>query len=362
MATITFSGLSKRFGDVTAVHPLDLEIADGALTVLVGPSGCGKTTCLRMIAGLEEATDGDVFIDDRNVTRLAPKDRNVSMVFQNFALYPHLSVGRNIGFPLEATRTPHTEAQRRIQEAAALVGLDHLLDRRPKALSGGQQQRVAIARAMVRKPAVFLLDEPLSNLDAKLRVETRKELLRLQRRLAATMVYVTHDQEEAMILADDLVVMRDGRVLQRGRPYDVYHSPANEFVARFIGSPEINLWHGEAHDGRFVADNLSLDLPQAAEGPVTLGVRPDDVRRRGVLPPERETAPFTATVEVIELRGATAVLSLDLCGQEVRAVIGESELEDIQEGDQLDLACDARRLHLFDQQSGIRVEERARTS
>lgn len=361
MATITFSALSKRFGDVVAVHPLDLEIADGALTVLVGPSGCGKTTCLRMIAGLEEATDGDVFIDDRNVTRLAPKDRNVSMVFQNFALYPHLSVGRNIGFPLEATRTPKPEAQRRTEEAAALVGLDHLLDRRPKALSGGQQQRVAIARAMVRQPAVFLLDEPLSNLDAKLRVETRKELLRLQRRLAATMVYVTHDQEEAMILADDLVVMRDGRVMQRGRPYDVYHYPANEFVARFIGSPEINLWHGEVHDGRFVADDFELDLPGVPDGPLMLGVRPDDIRREGVLPAERETALFTATVEVVELRGATAVLSLDLNGHEVRVVIGESELEDIEEGNQFDFACDARRLHLFDHRSGTRLGEHART-
>jgi multiple sugar transport system ATP-binding protein len=355
MATITLEQITKRFGDEVAVHPLDLEIDDGTLTVLVGPSGCGKTTTLRMLAGLETATAGTIRIDGRAVTDLEPKDRDVAMVFQNYALYPHLNVRRNIGFALEARGLPRDETRTKVSTAAKMLGIEHLLDRRPGALSGGQQQRVAIARAIVREPAVFLFDEPLSNLDAKLRVETRTELLRLQRQLNATMVYVTHDQEEAMILADSLIVMHQGRVQQRGRPADIYRKPANEFVARFIGSPEINLIDGEVRDGTFHSDLVSFPSPIDRPGPVRLGIRPDDLRRPSDLPEQHGIGRISAYIEVIEMVGSAAVVYLTAQGREVRAVVSESQMDDLNEGDQLEVTLDRRRLHLFDPNTGERL-------
>jgi len=355
MAEITLHQVGKRFGDDVAVHPLELTITDGSFTVLVGPSGCGKTTTLRMLAGLETASTGAIHIGGREVTSLDPKDRNVAMVFQNFALYPHLDVERNIGFGLEARRVPRAEIRRKVEEAAKLLDMEGLLRRRPGALSGGQQQRVAIARAIVREPDVFLFDEPLSNLDAKLRVETRTELLRLQRQLTATMVYVTHDQEEAMILADELIVMNQGRVQQAGSPTDVYRRPSNEFVARFIGSPEINMLDGQVKDGRFTSDLTALPLPGVRDGPVRLGVRPDDVRRPDGLTSEHAVGHLRAYVEVIEILGASAVVYLQAHGRELRAVVGEGQVDDLEEGQQIEIAFDRRRLHAFDPATGERL-------
>jgi multiple sugar transport system ATP-binding protein len=355
MATITLEQITKSFGDEVAVHPLDLEIDDGSLTVLVGPSGCGKTTTLRMLAGLETATAGTIRIGERIVTDLEPKDRNVAMVFQNYALYPHLNVRRNIGFALEARRLPRDTVRNKVEGAARMLGIEHLLERKPGALSGGQQQRVAIARAIVREPSAFLFDEPLSNLDAKLRVETRTELLRLQRQLNATMVYVTHDQEEAMILADSLIVMHQGRVQQRGRPSDIYRQPVNEFVARFVGSPEINLIDGEIRDGTFHSELVSFPSTAARPGPARLGIRPDDLRRPNELPEQHSVGRITARIEVIEMIGSAAIVYLAVEGGELRAVVSESQIDDLHEGDRLEVALDRRRIHLFDPASGERI-------
>jgi multiple sugar transport system ATP-binding protein len=355
MATIALEQISKSFGDEVAVHPLDLEIEDGSFAVLVGPSGCGKTTTLRMLAGLEQVSGGIIKIDGRPVTQLEPKDRNVAMVFQNYALYPHLDVRRNIGFALEARRLPRDVVAAKVDQAARLLAIEHLLDRKPGALSGGQQQRVAIARAIVREPSVFLFDEPLSNLDAKLRVETRTELLRLQRQLNATMVYVTHDQEEAMILADSLIVMHQGRVQQRGRPSEIYRKPVNEFVARFIGSPEINLIDGALDQGRFESTLVSIDCDVAGHGPVRLGIRPDDLRRTSEIPPEHAVGHLTARIDVIEMIGSAAVIYLDVHGRELRAVVSESQMDDLHEDEELEVAIDRRRIHLFDRDSGQRI-------
>ena len=245
MATVRFSGVNKSYGSNPVVSDLNLELPDGSFTVLVGPSGCGKSTSLRMLAGLESVTSGTITIGDRDVTHLQPRDRDVAMVFQNYALYPHLTVRENIAFPLRASKTPRSDALKRADEVAESLGLGKFLGRKPKDLSGGQQQRVAIGRAIIREPSVFLFDEPLSNLDAKLRVETRTELLQIQRRLGIASVYVTHDQEEAMTLSDRMVVMRDGRTAQQGTPLQVYNKPDDTFVAAFVGSPKMNLVDGQ---------------------------------------------------------------------------------------------------------------------
>lgn len=355
MADITLRGLTKRYGTVPAVQPLDLSIPDGSFVVLVGPSGCGKTTTLRMLAGLETPTDGEVWIGPDNVTTLDPKDRNVAMVFQNYALYPHLTVAENIGFALAARKRPKKEIESRVLETARMLDIEALLDRKPKALSGGQQQRVAIARATIRQPAVFLFDEPLSNLDAKLRVRTRTELLRLQRSLGATMVYVTHDQEEAMILADILVVMNEGRVVQQGKPQEVFRTPANEFVARFIGSPEINLLDGTVSDGAFVGSGLRITIGGAIDGPVRLGIRPDDIRLVREVPDAYAAGRFEASIDVIETIGSSAILYLDHDGIEIRATVTEGDVDGLGERDRIQMAVDGRRLSLFDPATGDRL-------
>ena len=290
MARVTLQNVAKSFGGDRgpwAVQDFSLDIADGELVVFVGPSGCGKSTTLRMLAGLDDVTFGKILIDGRDVTALPPKDRNIAMVFQNYALYPQKTVFENMAFGLRVRRTPQQEIDRRVRSAASSLGLEALLERKPRQLSGGQMQRVALGRALVRDPDVFLLDEPLSNLDAKLRVRTREEIATLHARLGATMIFVTHDQVEAMTLGDRIVIMRDGFIQQAGSPLDLYDRPANAFVATFIGSPEMNLIDGGLmRDGGALvmrSGGLSVNLPaqsfSGAERDVTLGIRPEHIER-----------------------------------------------------------------------------------
>ena len=299
MADLALTRLTKSFGSVEVLRPMDLRIEDGELAVFVGPSGCGKSTLLRTIAGLEDATSGEIRIDGRLVNETDSAERGLAMVFQNYALYPHMSVFENMAFGLQIARTPKDEVRRRVGEAAAILKIDHLLDRRPKTLSGGQRQRVAIGRAIVRQPKIFLFDEPLSNLDAELRVQMRIELARLHAQLGATMIYVTHDQVEAMTLADKIVVLREGAIEQVGSPLDLYNAPANRFVAGFIGSPAMNFLDAVVErPGRSGALRLAggmplamrLDEGLAAGEAVSLGLRPEhldlDAEGRGSLPAE----------------------------------------------------------------------------
>jgi multiple sugar transport system ATP-binding protein len=352
MATVRFSGVNKSYGTTTVVSDLNLELPDGSFTVLVGPSGCGKSTSLRMLAGLDTVTSGTITIGDRDVTHLQPRDRDIAMVFQNYALYPHLTVRENIAFPLRASKTPRAEAHARADEVADSLGLGKLLARKPKDLSGGQQQRVAIGRAIIREPSVFLFDEPLSNLDAKLRVETRTELLQIQRRLGITSVYVTHDQEEAMTLSDRMIVMRDGRTAQAGTPLEVYATPTDTFVASFVGSPKMNLFDGECGDGGFTLPNgftLAVD-DMPATGKVTLGVRPDDL-----IPTPTPDGEGAARVRLIELLGPRAIVTIDARGTEITSVVEASRLSGITEGTAVSLSARPGAVHAFDPQSGQRL-------
>lgn len=268
MATIALRNLVKSYGKADVIHGINLDIADGEFVVFVGPSGCGKSTTLRMIAGLEEVSGGEILIGDRVVNELDPKRRNIAMVFQNYAIYPHMTVRQNIAFGLYTSTLSKTEKDTRVNEAAQMLGLEPLLDRRPSALSGGQRQRVAMGRAMVRNPVAFLFDEPLSNLDAQLRAQMRIEIKRLHQRLGTTIAYVTHDQVEAMTMADRIVVMKDGHILQAGTPMEIYERPVDVFTARFIGSPSMNLLAGQESGGKFVP---------GAGGPVRIGIRPHDL-------------------------------------------------------------------------------------
>jgi multiple sugar transport system ATP-binding protein len=357
MAEVDLKDVTKRYGGVEAVSGINLRIPDGKFVVLVGPSGCGKTTTLRMIAGLEEVAEGSIHLDERDVTDLEPKDRDVAMVFQNYALYPHMSIYDNIAFGLRARKVPKADMDERVRRAAAMLGIEHLLKRKPRALSGGQQQRVAIGRAMVREPAAFLFDEPLSNLDAKLRVEMRDELLRVHKRLGTTVVYVTHDQEEAMTLSDIMVVMRDGEIVQLGTPYEVYSRPEHEFVGRFVGSPEMNVLEGTAERGLFRSKNVSVPVPEWLSGPVKLGVRPEDVHLRGELPADQESEPVEAQVELIELLGARAIVSLLAKEHKLKALVEARALEELREGEPAQVAFDLSRLYVFDADTGERLGE-----
>ncbi|NIS59474.1 MAG: sn-glycerol-3-phosphate ABC transporter ATP-binding protein UgpC [Proteobacteria bacterium] len=319
MAEVRLENISKHFDEVIAVDDINLSIKDREFVVLVGPSGCGKTTTLRMIAGLETITKGNIYIGDRLINKLSAKDRNIAMVFQNYALYPHMSVYQNLAFGLEQRRAPKEEIKRRVKEAAEILGIGDLLDRRPKQLSGGQRQRVAVGRAIVRKPEVFLFDEPLSNLDAKLRVQTRVELKKLHERLATTIVYVTHDQVEAMTMGDRIVVMKDGVIQQVGSPLDLYNAPANKFVAGFIGSPSMNFFEAElVRSGELLSlqtDSFRIDLsPQKAaltegysEKKVIVGIRPEDLleSREHVTGKTIQT-----TVEVVEPIGSEIYINV----------------------------------------------------
>jgi ABC-type sugar transport system ATPase subunit len=282
MARVAFDGVTKVYpGSVVAVDDLTLGVADGEFLILVGPSGCGKSTALRMVAGLERITQGTISIGDRIVNDVPPKDRDIAMVFQNYALYPHMTVEKNLGFGLRRRRTPREDVGRRVAEISRMLGLDGLLGRRPGQLSGGQRQRVAMGRALVREPEVFLLDEPLSNLDAKLRVQMRSELKRLHERIGVTTIYVTHDQVEAITLGERIAVLSDGVLQQVGPPQDVYDHPANVFVAGFIGSPAMNLLTGISRDGRVTVGDVELDDVAAPDGEVLVGIRPEGLRPVG---------------------------------------------------------------------------------
>jgi multiple sugar transport system ATP-binding protein len=319
MAEVRLEDISKHFNEVIAVKDFNLSIKDREFVVLVGPSGCGKTTTLRMIAGLETITDGNIYIGKRLINRLPAKDRNIAMVFQNYALYPHMTVYQNMAFGLEQRKTPKEEVKERVKEAAEILGIQDLMDRKPKQLSGGQRQRVAVGRAIVRKPEVFLFDEPLSNLDAKLRVQTRVELKKLHERLATTIVYVTHDQVEAMTMGDRIVVMKDGLIQQVGSPLELYNAPTNMFVAGFIGSPAMNFFEAElVRSGDLLSlqtDSFSIDLPSEKtavlkgypEKKVIAGIRPEDFLRAEKHVPGRT---IQSTVEVVEPIGSEIYLNV----------------------------------------------------
>ncbi len=319
MARVAIRGVVKRFGATTVIHGVDIDIADGEFAVLVGPSGCGKTTLLRMIAGLEEISAGEIAIGDRVVNRVAPKERDIAMVFQNYALYPHMTVRDNMAFSLLLAKRSRAEIDERVGKAAAILGLSDLLDRYPRQLSGGQRQRVAMGRAIVRDPQVFLFDEPLSNLDAKLRVQMRTEIKELHQRLRTTSVYVTHDQIEAMTMADKIVVMNAGRVEQIGTPLELYDNPANLFVAGFIGSPAMNFLRGRLNGSSVVvADGIEVPTPPVAlevGREVIVGFRPEHLAvGSGGLPAE---------VVVVEPTGADTQICCKLAGKEITAVVRE---------------------------------------
>jgi len=315
VASVTYEHVTKRFGDVVAIDDLDIQVEDQSFLVLVGPSGCGKTTALRLLAGLEEISEGQILIGDRIVNDVAPKDRDIAMVFQSYALYPHMSVFDNMAFGLRLRNVPKDQIKKRVQNAAEILGIEALLDRKPRQLSGGQRQRVALGRAIVREPKVFLLDEPLSNLDAKLRVQTRAEISKLHQRLATTFIYVTHDQTEAMTMASRIAVIKGGRLQQLDSPQHLYDMPVNVFVAGFIGSPAMNFFNAtlERSDGTVVADagEFQVRLPAARREAydgyvgrrVVLGIRPEDIHDPGFAPGQIAGAPVAAKIEVTELMG-----------------------------------------------------------
>jgi multiple sugar transport system ATP-binding protein len=345
MAQIRLQNVSKRWGSYVGVDNLSLDIADAEFLVLLGPSGCGKTTTMRMIAGLEDVTEGEIWIGDRMVNALEPKDRDISMVFQSYGLYPNLTVYENIRFPLKVRCIPANEHHDRVMKAAEMVELGPFLDRRPAALSGGQRQRVALARAIVREPNAFLMDEPLSNLDAKLRVSTRAQIKHLHHTLRRTTIYVTHDQIEAMTLADRVVVMNQGLVQQLGTPTEIYDRPANTFVASFIGSPAMNLIPGDIQDGTFRADGIAI--PAQGHGPITLGFRAEDVSVSAT------PAQLTAPVYSMELLGDATLVSVRI-GEALVSIRAPKDFR-IAIGAPLHVAIPTDKIHLFDAKSGIRL-------
>lgn len=352
MATVELCNLVKRFGAFTALENLNLSIADGEFLVLLGPSGCGKSTTMRLVAGLEEPTEGDILIGGTRVNDVPARDRDLAMVFQNYALYPHMTVGENIGYPLKIARVSKPERAERVRAAAAKVEMDHLLTRRPAELSGGQRQRVALARAIIRTPELFLMDEPLSNLDAKLRTVMRAELKHLQKELGTTTIYVTHDQVEAMTLADRIVILNDARIQQTGTPAEIYARPANTFVAGFIGSPPMNLLAGEIADGAFRHAAGTVSLPGEATGRATLGIRPEDLS----VAPEAE-ADLRGSVYSSELLGDCTLLNVRVGDSLIAAKVGPDDGRPMDTP--IGLALDRARLHLFDTDTGTHRGDRA---
>ncbi|MGP4082369.1 ABC transporter ATP-binding protein [Pseudalkalibacillus sp. R45] len=364
MAEITMKNIVKEYDNkVTAVQDFNLDIKDKEFIVFVGPSGCGKSTTLRMIAGLEEISDGDLHIGEKRVNDVAPKDRDIAMVFQNYALYPHMNVYDNMAFGLKLRKFDKREMDKRVKDAARILGLEEYLDRKPKALSGGQRQRVALGRAIVRDPQVFLMDEPLSNLDAKLRVQMRAEITKLHQRLQTTTIYVTHDQTEAMTMATRIVVMKDGVIQQVGSPKEVYDTPENVFVGGFIGSPAMNFLHGKLQDDTFVMDNIKIKVPEGkmkllrenghAGKEVILGIRPEDIHDEPVFTEASEGSKITAAIDVAELMGAETYLYSTVAGQNFTARVDSRT--DIQNGQKLDLALDMNKCHFFDPQTENRI-------
>jgi multiple sugar transport system ATP-binding protein len=358
MASVTYDHVTKRFGDVVAVNDLSIEIHDKEFLVFVGPSGCGKSTSLRMLAGLDEITEGAIYIGDRLVNDVPPKDRDIAMVFQSYALYPHMTVYDNMAFGLRLRKTPKEDIERRVQQAAAELGIDHLLERKPKALSGGQRQRVAVGRAIVREPAVFLMDEPLSNLDAKLRVEARAMIQRLHQRLETTFIYVTHDQTEAMTMGSRIAVLRDGILQQIDTPQNLYDYPENVFVGGFIGSPSMNFFDATVteEDGKLIIDTgpFRIEAPASkAEAwrsekgkPVVLGVRPEDIHDANFTPPGITPARVMAKVDVTELMGNEVFLYLESGKQEYVARVDPRT--DARVGQETAVVMNIDNMQLFD--------------
>ncbi len=356
MANVSLKKVVKRYGREEVVHGIDLEVAHNEFVVLVGPSGCGKSTTLRMVAGLEEISDGTISIGDRVVNTLPPRARNISMVFQSYALYPHMTVRENLGFGLKIARQPEAEIRARVDEAAEILGLGPYMDRLPANLSGGQRQRVAMGRAIVRNPDVFLFDEPLSNLDAKLRGQMRVEIKRLHQRVRTTVIYVTHDQVEAMTLADRIVIMRDGHVEQVGTPTEVFERPVNTFVAGFIGSPPMNQLDAVVVGGKGrLADGVEVPLPadaRIAEGQeIVIGFRPESFAPRGhSLHGADNSLALGRTVLLAEPLGTETILFVELGGKDVQAKMLNPR--HVTAGEQLDFTLDLGRLHVFDKASG----------
>ncbi|MTI68191.1 MAG: sn-glycerol-3-phosphate ABC transporter ATP-binding protein UgpC [Firmicutes bacterium] len=365
MADLTFKGVEKIYpGNVKAVDDFNLKIRDKEFVVLVGPSGCGKSTTLRMVAGLEEISDGELYIGDKLVNDIPPKNRDIAMVFQNYALYPHMSVYDNMAFGLKLRKQPKKEIDKKVKEAAKILGISDLLNRKPKALSGGQRQRVALGRAIVREPKVFLMDEPLSNLDAKLRVQTRTEISKLHKKLQTTFIYVTHDQTEAMTMGDRIVIMKDGIIQQAATPQQVYESPANVFVGGFIGSPQMNFMNmsleGDSSKECFlVSKNIKIKVPEGKAKilkekgylgkDIIMGIRPEDMHDETVFIESSKDSVVKAEVEVTEMMGSETYLYVDIEGNKMIArVDGRSKAK---HGDIIKLAIDKNRMHLFDKET-----------
>ena len=368
MADLQLKGIYKRYsGGVTAVSDFTLDIEDKEFIILVGPSGCGKSTTLRMIAGLEEISEGELYIDRKLVNDIAPKDRDIAMVFQNYALYPHMTVYDNMAFALKLRKTPKDEIERRVKEAAKILDIEHLLDRKPKALSGGQRQRVALGRAIVRDPKVFLMDEPLSNLDAKLRVAMRTEINKLHKRLQTTFIYVTHDQTEAMTMGTRIVVMKDGIVQQVDSPANLYQKPVNMFVAGFIGSPQMNFVEGTLVKKEtgvyFVFDKESIKIPEGKANSeelkdyigkeVVLGIRPEDIHDDEVLLSQRPEDSVDAFVDVTEMMGAETYLYLKIADKPFVARVSQRSTAKM--NDNIKVTFDTNKLHLFDKDTELAI-------
>ncbi|WP_405103332.1 ABC transporter ATP-binding protein [Oceanobacillus sp. FSL H7-0719] len=366
MAELRLENIQKMYDkNVIAVDNFNLHIEDKEFIVFVGPSGCGKSTTLRMVAGLEEISNGELYIDGKKMNDVAPKDRDIAMVFQNYALYPHMNVYDNMAFGLKLRKIKKEEIDKKVRDAAKILGLEAYLDRKPKALSGGQRQRVALGRAIVRDAKVFLMDEPLSNLDAKLRVQMRSEIQKLHRRLQTTTIYVTHDQTEAMTMATRLVVMKDGIIQQIGAPKDVYDNPENVFVGGFIGSPSMNFITGKVAEGNFIVDDVKLEIPEGKMKvlreqnyigkDVLLGVRPEDIHDEIAFIDASPGTKINAKIEVAELMGAESVLYSTLKEQEFVARIDSRT--DINAGDTIELAFDMNKVHFFDIDSELRIRK-----
>ena len=357
MAKVTLKNVTKKFKDVIAVDDISIEIEDKEFAVLVGPSGCGKSTTLRAIAGLEEVTSGEIYIGDRLVNDIPPKDRDIAMVFQNYALYPHMDVYNNMAFGLKLRKYPKAEIEERVHSAAGILGIERLLKRRPKELSGGQRQRVALGRAIVRKPKVFLFDEPLSNLDAKLRVAMRGEISKLHNRLEATIIYVTHDQTEAMTMATRIFILNEGRLQQAGPPLDVYRSPGNQFVAGFIGSPAMNFFHStivKKGDSYFIDTGdfqvkLSQSLTTHTGKRLTFGVRPEDFHDKMFYPHATTDNTIKAKIELIEPLGDEVLFYLVTGRHQIVAKLDSRSEKKV--GEDMEIAIEMSKIHIFDAES-----------
>ncbi|MFT0892563.1 ABC transporter ATP-binding protein [Pseudochelatococcus sp. G4_1912] len=356
MADITIRSVTKSYGKIQTLHGIDLAMKNGSFVVILGPSGCGKSTLLRMIAGLEDISSGEILINDKVVNNLEPRERGCAMVFQNYALYPHMTVAENIGYGLKVAGVPKAVRRERVEKIAASLGLANFLDRRPSALSGGQRQRVAMGRAMIREPKVFLFDEPLSNLDAMLRVQMRVEIRKLHQRLKATSIFVTHDQVEAMTLADMLVVMNNGRVEQVGTPAEIYHQPASRFVGSFIGSPPMNFFEGKVLSGGKIglddttALTITADVAVPTPGtPVSVGFRPEEVE----IVPHGQAGAHTFTVDMVEELGSGRLVHGTFAG--VNTILSITSHGELQQGQQISIRIPVESVYLFDAETGLRL-------